>query len=70
MHAYEAAIRATAAPAAPWFVVPADRKWFARLVVVSAMIDALERMKLKPPRMDPADRARMEEARRRLEQEG
>jgi PPK2 family polyphosphate:nucleotide phosphotransferase len=70
MHAYEAAIRATATPEAPWFVVPADSKWFARLVVVSAMIDALERMKLKPPRVDEAERARMAEARRRLEQEG
>ena len=69
MHAYEEAIRATATPEAPWFVVPADSKWFARLVVVSAMIDALERMKLKPPRMDEADRARMEEARRMLMQE-
>jgi PPK2 family polyphosphate:nucleotide phosphotransferase len=69
MHAYEAAIRATATPEAPWFVVPADSKWFARLVVVSAMIDALERMKLKPPRMDEADHAAMEEARRLLMQE-
>jgi PPK2 family polyphosphate:nucleotide phosphotransferase len=69
MHAYEDAIRATATPEAPWFVVPADSKWFARLVVVSAMIDALERMKLKPPRVDEADRAAMEEARRLLMQE-
>lgn len=69
MQAYEAAIRATATPEAPWFVVPGDSKWFARLVVVSAMIDALERMKLKPPQMDEADRVRMAEARRRLEQE-
>jgi PPK2 family polyphosphate:nucleotide phosphotransferase len=69
MHAYEDAIRATATPEAPGFVVPADSKWFARLVVVSAMIDALERMKLKPPRMDEADRAGMAEARRILVQE-
>ncbi len=69
MHAYEAAIRATATPEAPWFVVPGDSKWFARLVVVSAMIDALERMKLKPPRVDEADRAAMEEARQLLMQE-
>ena len=69
MDAYEAAIAATATPEAPWFVVPADSKWFARLVVVSAMIDALERMNLEAPRLSPADEARMVEARRTLEQE-
>lgn len=66
MDAYEDAIAATATPAAPWFIVPADSKWFARLVVVSAMIDALEKMKLKTPTMDEADRERMAEARRLL----
>ena len=69
MDAYEAAITATATPEAPWFVVPADSKWFARLVVVSAMIDALERMNLEAPRIAPADEARMVEARRTLELE-
>lgn len=69
MDAYEAAIIATATPEAPWFVVPADSKWFARLVVVSAMIDALERMNLEAPRIAPADEARMVEARRTLELE-
>jgi hypothetical protein len=43
--------------------------WFARLVVVGAMIDALERMALEPPRMDAADAARMAEARQALMQE-
>ncbi len=69
MDAYEDAIAATATSQAPWFVVPADSKWFARLVVVSAMIDALERMNLEAPRMAPADEARMVEARRTLELE-
>ena len=69
MDAYEDAIRSTATPEAPWFIVPADSKWFARLVVVSAMIDALEHMNLKPPRMLPTDAARMQEARRTLELE-
>ncbi|MCX7382737.1 MAG: polyphosphate kinase 2 family protein, partial [Alphaproteobacteria bacterium] len=49
MDAYEAAIQATATKAAPWFVVPADHKWFARLVVVTAMIEALEALDLHPP---------------------
>lgn len=69
MAAYEAAIAATATKAAPWFVVPANSKWFARLVVVAAMIDALERMNLEPPRISPEDAARMIEARQRLETE-
>lgn len=69
MAAYEAAIAATATPAAPWFIVPADSKWFARLVVVSAMIDALERMALEPPTTTADDAARMAEARRLLEAE-
>ena len=40
MHAYEAAIRATASTRAPWFVVPADKKWFTRLVVAAAIVEA------------------------------
>jgi len=70
MAAYEAAISATATKQAPWFIVPADSKWFARLVVVAAMIDALERMNLEPPRISPEDETRMIEARQRLVAEG
>jgi PPK2 family polyphosphate:nucleotide phosphotransferase len=69
MRAYEAAISATAAPWAPWYVVPANNKWFARLVVVAAMIEALQSLHLKPIELSPAEQARLEEARRRLEQE-
>jgi PPK2 family polyphosphate:nucleotide phosphotransferase len=47
--AYQAAIAATATPHAPWFVVPADHKWFTRLIVVAAMIEALEALDLKLP---------------------
>ena len=63
--AYEDAIAATATPDAPWFVVPADHKWYAHLVVVEAMIQALERMRLTrpPPEGD------LEEARLRLRAE-
>jgi Polyphosphate kinase 2 (PPK2) len=45
--AYEPAIAATAAPHAPWFIVPADNKWFTRLVVVAAMNEALDQLDLK-----------------------
>jgi PPK2 family polyphosphate:nucleotide phosphotransferase len=54
MAAYEDAIRNTSTPQAPWFVVPADRKWLTRLVVASALVDALERLDLKFPKVDPA----------------
>jgi hypothetical protein len=42
MQAYEAAIRATSTEAAPWYVVPADKKWFTRLVVAAAVVEAVE----------------------------
>ena len=50
--AYEQAIRATASPAAPWYVVPADRKWFTRLVVASAVIETLESLRPSFPQVD------------------
>jgi PPK2 family polyphosphate:nucleotide phosphotransferase len=52
--AYEDMIRSTAAPHAPWFVVPADRKWFTRLVVAAAIHDALDSLKLAYPRVSAA----------------
>jgi PPK2 family polyphosphate:nucleotide phosphotransferase len=70
MEAYEAAIAATAAPHAPWYVVPANNKWFARLVVVEAMIEALEGLNLKPVEMPAPDRIRLDEARKMLMEEG
>ena len=68
-HAYEAAITATAAEHAPWFVVPADHKWFSRFVVVSALVEALEALDLEPVKLSPADRDKLAEARRQLEAE-
>ena len=68
MAAYEAAIRATAAPHAPWFVVPADHKWFTHLIVVNAMVEALEKHNLPPPTLSPNDVVRLAEARKRLEE--
>jgi PPK2 family polyphosphate:nucleotide phosphotransferase len=66
MGAYEAAIQATATPHAPWFVVPADSKWFTRLVVVGAIVEALEKMRLKYPTIDKSQRAELELARKLL----
>ncbi len=68
-HAYQEAIAATATPHAPWFVVPADNKWFTQLVVVAAMIEALEALDLKLPPLTPEAQAALEAARRKLEKE-
>jgi PPK2 family polyphosphate:nucleotide phosphotransferase len=64
--AYEQAIRATAAPHAPWFVVPADNKWFTRLVVSAAVVQALEDLDLRYPEVTQAMKAELEEARKAL----
>jgi PPK2 family polyphosphate:nucleotide phosphotransferase len=69
MTAYEDAIAATATPRAPWFVVPADNKWFTRLVVVAAMNDALNRLDLAFPDVTDEQRAALATAREKLESE-
>src|SRR5215469_3226643 len=52
MRAYEEAIRTTASKHAPWFVVPADNKWFTRLVVAAAIVHAVEKLDLTYPKVD------------------
>lgn len=52
MGAYEDAIRETATKEAPWYVVPADNKWFTRIVVASAIIDTLAGLDLEYPKVD------------------
>jgi PPK2 family polyphosphate:nucleotide phosphotransferase len=63
MKAYEEAIRATAAPHAPWYIVPADNKWYTRLVVAAAIVDAMERLGLAYPKLDSAQRRELAAAR-------
>ncbi len=67
--AYQEAIAATAAPWAPWFVVPADHKWFTRLVVSAALIEALDRLDLRIPKLAPDAEAALDAARVKLETE-
>ena len=67
MRAYEDMIRYTSSVHAPWYVVPADNKWFTRLVVGAAVIDALDEMSLAYPKMDRAQRQALEAARAELE---
>jgi PPK2 family polyphosphate:nucleotide phosphotransferase len=66
MRAYEAMIRATARPFAPWYVVPADNKWFTRVVVAAAVIDAIEALDLRYPEMSETQKQRLAEARKAL----
>ena len=68
MAAYEATIRHTAKPFAPWYVVPADNKWYTRLVVASAIVDAMSEMKLQFPRLTDEQREQLELARTQLTQ--
>jgi PPK2 family polyphosphate:nucleotide phosphotransferase len=63
MAAYDAAIRATAAPHAPWFIIPADRKWLARLLVAEAVAGAMEALDLQYPKLDSAATAKLLRAR-------
>jgi PPK2 family polyphosphate:nucleotide phosphotransferase len=52
MEAYEDMIRHTSTEEAPWYVIPADNKWFARLMVAAAMVDAMERLDLHFPKVE------------------
>ncbi|MDE3155672.1 MAG: polyphosphate kinase 2 family protein [Acidobacteriota bacterium] len=70
MHAYEAMVRETAVPHAPWHVIPADNKWFARLAVAAAMVDTLERLDLSLPKANARRRKELRAARRYLEHRG
>ena len=66
MAAYEDAIRATATPEAPWYVVPADNKWFTRIVVAAAVVDALASLGLAYPTVGTAQQKELATARRAL----
>ncbi len=66
MAAYDEMIRATSTPHAPWYVVPADNKWFTRVVVAAAVIDALEELDLAFPKVDKAKRDELAAARQAL----
>jgi PPK2 family polyphosphate:nucleotide phosphotransferase len=65
--AYEDMIRNTATEHAPWYVVPADNKWFTRLVVAGAVVDALDSMNLSLPKLTPEQKAELQQARKELE---
>jgi len=67
--AYEKMIRNTATEYAPWVVVPADNKWFSRLLVVATIVDALSSLDLEYPKLSETQLAELKAARKQLERE-
>jgi PPK2 family polyphosphate:nucleotide phosphotransferase len=67
--AYEKMIRNTATEYAPWVIVPADNKWFSRLLVVATVVATLDRLKLEYPKVSAAEKAELKEARKHLEKD-
>jgi PPK2 family polyphosphate:nucleotide phosphotransferase len=66
MEAYEDMIRHTATKEAPWYVVPADNKWFTRVIVAAAVIDALDSLNLKYPKVSESNLKELAAAKRAL----
>jgi len=69
MHAFEQTIRGTASEHAPWYVVPVDNKWFTRLIVAAAIVEAVEKLDLGYPRVDAAKKKELAAARAALASE-
>ena len=68
--AYQAAIAGTASAQAPWYVVPADRKWYMRLIVAEAIVQSLDSLDLKTPKVPDDARQELQAARAELERDG
>jgi PPK2 family polyphosphate:nucleotide phosphotransferase len=66
MHAYEQTVRHTATDNAPWYVVPADTKWFTRLVVASAIVQRLSALDLSYPKLSADELSELQTARKAL----
>ena len=66
MKAYEDLIRGTASPHAPWYVVPADNKWFTRLIVAAAIVDEIDKLDLAYPKVDKDKRRELAAVREML----
>ena len=69
MHAFEEAIRATAAQLAPWYVVLADHKWFTRLIVAGAIGEAVDKLGLSYPQVDAMKKKELAMANEKLDRE-
>jgi len=66
MQAYEEMIQETATKHAPWYVVPANNKWFTRVVVAAAVIDALDSLDLAYPDVDESKLKELAAAKKKL----
>ena len=66
MAAYEDAIRATASREAPWYAIPADNKWFTRIMVAAAVVEAFWKLELAYPQVDAEKKKELAEARQAL----
>ena len=69
MAAYEEAISATSTDHAPWYVVPADKKWVSRAVVAAVLAGTIRNLGLEWPKIDDTKKRQIDEARRLLEAE-
>ena len=69
MSAYEKAIKETATKACPWYIVPADKKWFTRIAISSIILETLKDLKLKYPVLPKEEKEKLDESKKLLEKE-
>jgi len=69
MRAYEKAIKETATKDCPWYVVPADKKWFTRIAISTIVLETLNNLKLKYPALEKEEKDKLEESKKLLEKE-
>jgi len=69
MKAYEKAIQETATPENPWYVIPADKKWFTRIAISSIILETIKELNLKYPTLQKAERDKLQEIKKKLEKE-
>ena len=70
MQAYEDAINETSTEFAPWYIIPADRKWFARIAISKIIADRLKSLDLKMPELEAEEKEKLDESRKKLMSEG
>jgi hypothetical protein len=66
MNAYTDAMQATSTEDSPWYVIPADKKWFTRLAVATIIRETLQEMNLRFPELSPKQRAELQKAKQVL----
>ena len=67
--AYEDMLNATSTKEAPWYIIPADNKWYARAVISEIIAERIEELKLSPPQLSDSEAKKIAAARKRLENE-